>query len=277
MAREAALKQAPEFEKYVESVKSKAEALIKEIFPKRISELNTLLESPEFDLKLQYTDLLQPINIPVPDPQAILAGVNNVGGKHKIPAGTRSKSKRIRLTNGSDPAGEEAEEHRGLEQDEVSGTKVLATLAGPTKVNEKLALIFDLVKPKLRELVEYSNLLKMWVTFLIPKIEDGNNFGVSIQEDALGEIRTVEAEAATFYEQITRYHISRAKIVSKVAKYPHVMDYRRVIMELDEKEFLSMRLVVSELRNHYAALYDLISKNWEKIIVPRSSNTDNMY
>ena len=58
--------------------------------------------------------------------------------------------------------------------------------------------------------------LKMWITFLIPKIEDGNNFGVSIQEDTLGEIRTVEAEAATFYEQISRYFITRGKIISKV-------------------------------------------------------------
>jgi len=59
----------------------------------------------------------------------------------------------------------------------------------------------------------------MWVTFLIPKIEDGNNFGVSIQEDTLGEIRTVEAETATFYEQITRYHMGRAKLISKVFLY----------------------------------------------------------
>lgn len=58
--------------------------------------------------------------------------------------------------------------------------------------------------------------MKMWVTFLIPKIEDGNNFGVSIQEETLGEIRSVEVEAAAFYEQISRYHMTRAKIVSKV-------------------------------------------------------------
>ena len=56
----------------------------------------------------------------------------------------------------------------------------------------------------------------MWVTFLIPKIEDGNNFGVSIQEDILGEFRTVEAEAAAFYEQISRYFLTRGKIISKV-------------------------------------------------------------
>jgi len=57
----------------------------------------------------------------------------------------------------------------------------------------------------------------MWITFLIPKIEDGNNFGVSIQEDTLGEVRTVEAEAAAFYEQISRYYMGRGKIISKVS------------------------------------------------------------
>ncbi len=63
-----------------------------------------------------------------------------------------------------------------------------------------------------------QNQLKMWVTFLIPKIEDGNNFGVSIQEDTLGEIRAVEGEAATFYDAIARYHINRGKIISKVSQ-----------------------------------------------------------
>lgn len=56
----------------------------------------------------------------------------------------------------------------------------------------------------------------MWVSFLIPKIEDGNNFGVGIQEDTLGEIRTVESEAAAFFDQLSRYYITRAKLVSKV-------------------------------------------------------------
>jgi proteasome activator subunit 3 (PA28 gamma) len=56
----------------------------------------------------------------------------------------------------------------------------------------------------------------MWISFLIPKIEDGNNFGVSIQEDTLAEIRTVESEAAAFFDQISRYFITRGKIVTKV-------------------------------------------------------------
>ena len=61
----------------------------------------------------------------------------------------------------------------------------------------------------------------MWISFLIPKIEDGNNFGVSIQEETLGEIRTVESEAASFFDQISRYYMTRAKLVSKVG---HCLD-----------------------------------------------------
>ncbi len=31
-------------------------------------------------------------------------------------------------------------------------------------------------------------------------------------------------------------------------------DYRRTVKELDEKEFVSIRLVVHELRNHYVSI-----------------------
>ncbi len=117
----------------------------------------------------------------------------------------------------------------------------------------------------------------MWILFLIPRIEDGNNFGVSIQEDTLGEIRTVEAEASAYFDQMSRYFLGRAKIVTKIAKYPHVEDFRRNVEEIDEKEFLSLRLIVAELRNHYASLHDIVTKNLEKIKLPRTSNTSTMY
>nr|CAI5869449.1 unnamed protein product [Callosobruchus analis] len=69
--------------------------------------------------------------------------------------------------------------------------------------------------------------MKMWISFMIPKIEDGNNFGVSVQEDTLAEVQSVESEAAAFFDQISR----------------------RAVQELDEKEYLSLWLVMSEIRN----------------------------
>ncbi len=42
----------------------------------------------------------------------------------------------------------------------------------------------------------------------------------------MAEARQVESDAATFLDQISRYFLTRAKIVSKVAKYPHVVSQR---------------------------------------------------
>ena len=39
----------------------------------------------------------------------------------------------------------------------------------------------------------------------------------------MAEARTVETEAATYLDQISRYYMTRAKVISKVAKYPHVV------------------------------------------------------
>lgn len=145
----------------------------------------------------------------------------------------------------------------------------------------------------------------MWVSFMIPKIEDGNNFGVSIQEDTLAEIQSVESEAAAFFDQISRYYVSRAKLISKVvlssltvlfqldmlvqkkaysrfiifqvAKYPHIEDYRRSVQEMDEKEYLSLWLVLCEVRNRYSTLHDIVTKNIDKIKKPRSTNSVSLY
>lgn len=42
--------------------------------------------------------------------------------------------------------------------------------------------------------------------------------------------------------------------MSKIAKYPHVGDYRQFVQEIDEKQLLSVRLMTAELRNHYVSV-----------------------
>lgn len=192
---------------------------------------------------------------------------------------------------------EPASKRARVDLSSVSGTKVMALPNGRVQCNTPICDLIKVVKPVIRALVEDSNLLKMWISFMIPKIEDGNNFGVSIQEDTLAEIQSVETEAAAFFDQISRYFVSRAKVVSKVAKYPHIDDYRRAVQvklsifikqlrfgkiitylqELDEKEFLSLWLVLSEVRNRYCSLHDIVIKNMEKLKKPRSSNAESLY
>ncbi len=103
---------------------------------------------------------------------------------------------------------------------------------------------------------------------MIPKVEDGNNFGVSVQEvnteklifriliyfinqDSLAEVRTLETEVTQYIDLTCKYLIARGELIKKVVKYPHVEDYRRSVQSLDEKQFVSLRFIALELRNHY--------------------------
>jgi len=143
--------------------------------------------------------------------------------------------------------------------------------------NKWIVELVDDIKPEISELMERCATIRIWITLLIPKIEDGNNFGVGVQEDALAELRQVEAECATYLDQLSRYFLTRGKMLSKVLKYPAIIDYRRCIQELDSKQFVSLRFMLSENRNHYCTMADLINKNMEKIRKPRSSNHAPMY
>lgn len=115
----------------------------------------------------------------------------------------------------------------------MTGTKVFVMPGGMMKSNANLVDLIEKVKPEIRTLIEKCNTVsntlnlkvvgdivefprssvdiyfivlqvKMWVQLLIPRIEDGNNFGVSIQEETVAELRTVEGEAASYLDQITR-------------------------------------------------------------------------
>ncbi|XP_030845991.1 proteasome activator complex subunit 3 [Strongylocentrotus purpuratus] len=230
-----------------------SENLVKVLFPQKIGELGELVESDLFKLS-RMSEVVCNINIPVPAPVIL----NNSDG---VDDGLKAHAKKRKHDSGND----------------VTGCKVFSLPGGTVPCNKELCELIDILKPKICCLIENCNTLKMWIQLQIPRIEDGNNFGVSVQEDTLSELRQVESEAAAYLDQISRYYITRGKLISKVAKYPHVDDYRRSIIEIDEKEFINLRLTCLELRNTYLSLHDVITKNKDKIKKPRGNNTESMY
>ncbi|XP_056403846.1 proteasome activator complex subunit 3 [Hyla sarda] len=235
-----------------ERITNEAEDLVASFFPKKLLELDGFLKEPMLNVQ-DLSQIHSEMNLPVPDP--------------------------ILLSNSHDGIDAPSLKKRKIEDggDNCPGTKVFVMPNGMLKSNAPLVEIIERVKPEIRLLIEKCNTVKMWVQLLIPRIEDGNNFGVSIQEETVAELRTVESEAASYLDQISRYYITRAKLVSKIAKYPHVEDYRRTVTEIDEKEYISLRLIISELRNQYVTLHDMILKNIEKIKRPRNSNAETLY
>ena len=137
------------------------------------------------------------------------------------------------------------------------------------KENSKLAQLLIILKKEVREAVQITSAIKLWIQMLVPKMEDGNNFGVEVQDEVSGELDRVESESYMQMESCLNYHKLRAKYAEKVKKHPHIMDYRQAIVERDQQEYLRRKLALNELRSNYACLYDLITKNLDKVTKPK--------
>lgn len=143
--------------------------------------------------------------------------------------------------------------------------------------NAAVMTVMRLLKANILEFIEHLTTVKIWIQLNIPRIEDGNNFGVSIQEETLSELSRAEEAAFSTLESGPKYFLLRAKYITKSLKYPGVTDYRNAIYELDEKEYVNMCMTIKELRNNYSILHDMISKNWDKIRKPRAESSMSLY
>uniref|UniRef100_A0A5S6QY92 Proteasome activator PA28 C-terminal domain-containing protein n=1 Tax=Trichuris muris TaxID=70415 RepID=A0A5S6QY92_TRIMR len=234
-----------QMEKWKTELMAETERLVLDEFPRRVLHLNELLENGIFKAT-RLGEIAEPV--------------------HVEPYGERSFEKNCEALDDLYNEGGRA----GL-------NFVFAFRGGVIASNKKLAHLISIVKPLLREAVEDVTKVRMWIVFLMPRVEDGNNFGVAIQEDILSEVRTVEVEVATFLDNITHYLLQRGYMVCSYAKKPHIEDFKYSIGDLDEQEFITIRLIVTELRNHYSNLHDVIAKNLEKLKLPRPVVVDHLY
>lgn len=142
-------------ENFITSLKLKAENQVKVKFPAKIVELSNLLDSADFSIK-DPGRLNQEVNVPVPDPQAIARGLNNhsnsIAEEHEA-SSPPTRGKRRRVEN-SKPVEDEP--------DKVQGTKVLALVSGTVHCNSNITRLIEVVKPHIRELVEDSNLVRLY-------------------------------------------------------------------------------------------------------------------
>ncbi|KAM5236533.1 proteasome activator complex subunit 3-like [Ctenodactylus gundi] len=227
-------------------IAQEAEDLVSNFFPQKLSELDSQVQA----LRLQ--DLSRIRSVPVPELLAI-----------------------------PDPAGDGPNRDRRPRplQVQAPGKGPVAPGGGGRllRSNQHLVELIERVKPEIELLRDKCNTVRVWVQLLIPRVEDGNNFGVSVQEDTVDQLWAVESTATSYLRRFSTYYNTRAKLVSKIVKYPQVEDYHRTVAEVDENEYLSVRQILLHLRNQYATLHDVILKNIEKIKTPRSANTDNLY
>lgn len=152
----------------------------------------------------------------------------------------------------------------------------LALCVSNLRCNPHISGMIEQLKPQLREIVEACNAIKCWIKLLVPRIQDGNNFGVEVQNEILEYVKRLEAEASATVATLSIYHLTRAEVVCKLAKWPGIVDYTVALLEVDTKEFFTLRLIAQEMRNSCYALSDMFKKNIDKVMKPRSNYHENM-
>lgn len=251
----ASMDMSPESKKQVDvfckKLTTEAEHLVSTFFPEKIAEMDSLLKS---SLSLEdMTALKAPLDIPIPDP-------------------AKEEAKRKKKEEKEAKEGKKDKDKDSDKEDEEAGPP-----CGPIGCNERLEALLKEVKPQIQTLKEKLNTVSMWVQLQIPRIEDGNNFGVAVQEKVFELLTNTRTKIEGFQTQISKYYSERGDAVAKASKQAHVGDYRQLVHELDQYQYCELRIVVLEIRNTYAVLYDIINKNYHKIKKPRGDSKALIY
>ncbi|KAG7253266.1 hypothetical protein CRUP_029945, partial [Coryphaenoides rupestris] len=199
-----------------------AELLLSKTFPQTITEMDMLLKK-----SLSRPDLVKaPLDIPVPDP-----------AKEEAKCKKREEKEATEGMKDKDSDKEDKEDTEGPP-------------CGPICCNKHVEQSLKEVKPQINTLKEKLNTVSMWMQLQIPKIEDGNNFGVAVQEKVFELLTATRTKIEAFQTQISKYYSERGDAVAKASKQPHVGDYRQLVHELDQYQDFELRLVVLEIATH---------------------------
>lgn len=265
---------------YIAKIKNDAESLIKTIFPAKALELDSAINSNEFSTS-EINNIFDINDLPRPEDFLYATGGGSNSGLENSNLNQADKQKEnYDETNQIQSSSKKRKFEHVNKSDaaDISGCKIILFPNGVIPCNQKIVHLISIIKPYIIHFLDSSAVIKLWIQILIPKVEDFKaELSLQIQEDSLAEIRAVEAEVATYLDHIYKYHTVRGKFISKIAKYPHVADFKQSVLELDEKFFMTIRLVALELRNHYTTVHDILTKNLEKIKKPRSNNDISMY
>ncbi|KAK8821663.1 proteasome activator complex subunit 1 [Blastocystis sp. ATCC 50177/Nand II] len=147
--------------------------------------------------------------------------------------------------------------------------------------NEKICKLLERIKQELWDMINYIITVKFFIMLNQPRKEDGNTFGVEVQNEIVSDLTDSLESARQILSDMIQYFSTRGSYVVSSLNNPHVADFISGVSSFDNKELLLISQNVIDIRNTYAALYDKIMKNYDKIVKPRGTHTglkwDTMY
>ncbi|KAL1676169.1 proteasome activator pa28 [Schizophyllum commune] len=168
------------------------------------------------------------------------------------------------------PSGEDGGAKKRKREEDGAVPVPAGTVYYPQSVaaNQRLLGLHDVIKRECEQLGTLVEQVKLWITLTMP---NGDNFEV------LNELDRVHQSAYNLRDLARQHHLERAKICSKLIKYPNIEDYTMALREHDEKHVRVARENLTDVRDLYAVMTDLIHKNITKIRAPKANNNSGFY
>lgn len=100
-----------------------------------------------------------------------------------------TRSTKLRVESVTEPVASTAGQAAKRKQDVSSGqTHSSLAINRNTPVRQHVDSMIEAVRPHLRQLQEDTDDVSMWINLLQPKLDNGNNFGVEVQDTAMDSV-----------------------------------------------------------------------------------------
>ncbi|KAI0257022.1 proteasome activator pa28 REG alpha/beta subunit [Lactifluus subvellereus] len=137
--------------------------------------------------------------------------------------------------------------------------------------NKHLLSVHETLKKECEQLIDLTDKVKLWINLTMPNYLDG------VSTEVLSELHRSQESGYNIRDSVRQNHLNRAKICSKIIKYPHLEDYALGLKEHDDKQLYIARQNLSDLRNVYAVMTDILHKNISKLRSPKGNNGIGLY
>lgn len=141
-------------------------------------------------------------------------------------------------------------------------------------IHPDIKKIISKVKDEVIDLVGDLSLMITWVRLMRPKLEDGGNFGVAVQQDILSNLISGRGSAVAVYQSVCQYYYVRGRMLRRLKRAPHCADYLASLHSCDAKQFSESVQILSDLRSIYLMLSDKINKNYDNLSKPKGGISD---
>ncbi|CDO73066.1 hypothetical protein BN946_scf185007.g120, partial [Trametes cinnabarina] len=232
-----------ELDTFRDKVAAEAEEVIFEVFPQKVSSVGLDLQKL-IDSTAQSTS---PFNL------SHAAHFTDVTVYSAPTSSPEPESKKRKLDSGEGVNG-------------AASPSDITHAKNPGKIvsNKHTVDLHERLKREFEILANLCDKVKLWINLSMPK-------------DVLSEIHRSQETAYNLRDSGRQDYITRAKLCSKILKYPHLEDYALALKEHDEKVLYVSHQNLFDLRNVYAVLTDILHKNIEKLRTPKANNATTLY